>query len=105
MAGARPDYIVPTASSPATTSSRASSGPAEGKLAARGPITLLRMAHTARAHRVRHLIDRSLEMMNMAAISRESLMTLEAYAKARKDFRAKVIAHKKNRTVHLSAST
>jgi hypothetical protein len=28
-------------------------------------------------------------------------MTLEAYAKARKDFRAKVIAHKKPRTVHL----
>jgi len=28
-------------------------------------------------------------------------MTLEAYAKARKDFRAKVIAHKKQRTVHL----
>ena len=28
-------------------------------------------------------------------------MTLEAYAKARKDFRARVIAHKKLRTVHL----
>ena len=28
-------------------------------------------------------------------------MTLEAYAKARKDFRAQVIAHKKHRTVHL----
>jgi hypothetical protein len=28
-------------------------------------------------------------------------MTLEAYAKARKDFRAQVIAHKKPRTVHL----
>jgi len=28
-------------------------------------------------------------------------MTLEAYAKARKDFRAKVIAHKKDRTLHL----
>jgi Protein of unknown function (DUF3501) len=28
-------------------------------------------------------------------------MTLEAYAKSRKDFRAKVIAHKKDRTVHL----
>ena len=28
-------------------------------------------------------------------------MTLEAYAKSRKDFRAKVIAHKKSRTVHL----
>ncbi|HUL56650.1 MAG TPA: DUF3501 family protein, partial [Usitatibacter sp.] len=37
----------------------------------------------------------------MAKITRESLMTLEAYAKARKDFRAKVMAHKKNRTVHL----
>jgi hypothetical protein len=30
-----------------------------------------------------------------------SLMTLEAYAKSRKDFRAKVIAHKQMRTVHL----
>ena len=28
-------------------------------------------------------------------------MTLEAYAKARKDYRAKVLAHKKERTVHL----
>ena len=28
-------------------------------------------------------------------------MTLEAYAKARKDFRAKVLAHKRPRTVHL----
>ena len=28
-------------------------------------------------------------------------MTLEAYAKARKDYRARVIAHKKNRTIHL----
>jgi len=37
----------------------------------------------------------------MPQITRESLMTLEAYAKARKDFRAKVIAHKKVRTVHL----
>jgi hypothetical protein len=37
----------------------------------------------------------------MAKITRASLMTLEAYAKARKEFRAKVIAHKKNRTVHL----
>jgi hypothetical protein len=37
----------------------------------------------------------------MPRITRESLMTLEAYAKARKDFRARVIAHKKDRTVHL----
>jgi hypothetical protein len=37
----------------------------------------------------------------MEKITRDSLMTLEAYARARKDFRSKVIAHKKNRTVHL----
>ena len=37
----------------------------------------------------------------MAQISRDSLLTLEAYAKQRNDFRARVIAHKKNRTVRL----
>jgi hypothetical protein len=37
----------------------------------------------------------------MPKISRESLMTLEAYARTRNEFRAKVIAHKKKRTVHL----
>jgi len=37
----------------------------------------------------------------MNKLTRDSLMTLEAYAKARKDFRTKVLAHKKNRTVHL----
>jgi hypothetical protein len=37
----------------------------------------------------------------MQKLSRDSLLTLEAYAKTRKDFRAKVIAHKKTRTVHL----
>jgi hypothetical protein len=39
--------------------------------------------------------------MTMARISRDSLLTLEAYAKQRSDFRARVIAHKKNRTVRL----
>jgi len=37
----------------------------------------------------------------MPRITRDSLLTLEAYAKARKDFRAKVLAHKKPRSVHL----
>ena len=37
----------------------------------------------------------------MAQISRDSLLTLEAYAKQRKEFRARVIAHKKNRTIHV----
>lgn len=34
-------------------------------------------------------------------ITRDSLMTLEAYARAREEFRARVISHKKNRKVHL----
>jgi len=34
-------------------------------------------------------------------IAPDSLLTLEAYAKARQDFRAKVIAHKQHRTVAL----
>jgi hypothetical protein len=37
----------------------------------------------------------------MNAIRRDSLMTLEAYARERKAFRARVIEHKKCRTVHL----
>jgi hypothetical protein len=37
----------------------------------------------------------------MPQITPESLMTLEAYAKARKEFRAKVMAHKKNRSIRL----
>ena len=39
--------------------------------------------------------------IEMPKLSRDSMMTLEAYAKARKDFRTQVIAHKKARTVHL----
>ena len=35
------------------------------------------------------------------AITRDSLLTLEAYAKARPALRAEVIRHKKQRTVHL----
>jgi hypothetical protein len=37
----------------------------------------------------------------MARIAPDSLLTLEAYSKQRKDIRARVIAHKKNRMVHL----
>ncbi len=37
----------------------------------------------------------------MVAIKRDSLMSLEAYAKARGAFRERVLAHKRRRTVHL----
>lgn len=37
----------------------------------------------------------------MTQITRDSLMTLEAYAKARQEFRTRVMAHKKHRKVRL----
>ena len=37
----------------------------------------------------------------MNTISESSLLTLEAYAKQRNEIRSRVMAHKKNRTVHL----
>jgi hypothetical protein len=40
-------------------------------------------------------------MPAMAMITRDSLMPLEAYARARPEFRERVLAHKKARTVHL----
>jgi hypothetical protein len=40
-------------------------------------------------------------MLTMPKIERDSLLTLEAYAKQRPEFRARVMAHKKDRTVHL----
>ena len=37
----------------------------------------------------------------MPAITRDSLLTLEAYARERKAFRARVLAHKRDRTIHV----
>ncbi|MFX6652797.1 DUF3501 family protein, partial [Acinetobacter baumannii] len=37
----------------------------------------------------------------MPAIARDSLMSLEQYARERPQFRARVIAHKRERTLHL----
>ena len=39
--------------------------------------------------------------MKTPRITRESLLTLEAYSKTRRAYREKAIAHKKSRTVHL----
>jgi hypothetical protein len=40
----------------------------------------------------------------MPPITRSSLMTLEDYAKSRQEFRARVMAHKRNRKVHLGTN-
>jgi hypothetical protein len=42
-----------------------------------------------------------IEESHVPHITRESLLTLEAYSRARKEFRANVLEHKKARTVHL----
>ncbi len=39
--------------------------------------------------------------IEVPSISRDSLLTLEAYARQRDEFRARVIAHKRSRTVHV----
>ena len=39
--------------------------------------------------------------MELCMVTRDSLMTLEAYARQREEFRTKVMAHKKNRKVYL----
>lgn len=39
----------------------------------------------------------------MPRITRDSLMTLEAYARQREQFRARVLAHKRDRMVHVGA--
>lgn len=39
----------------------------------------------------------------MHKIARDSLLSLEAYARQREEFRARVMAHKRDRTVHLGA--
>jgi hypothetical protein len=43
-------------------------------------------------------------IFSMPQITRESLMTLEAYARARPQFRAEVMAHKKNRTLQIGSN-
>src|SRR4030067_3098493 len=42
-----------------------------------------------------------METATMQKLTRDQLMSLEQYAQARSDIRAKVMAHKKNRQVHI----
>lgn len=69
------------------------------------PITLLRLAYgknqSSQPKQAAILDSTPQNKKNMAKILRDSLMTLEAYAKARQQFRAEVIEHKKNRLLAL----
>ena len=105
MAAAEPDYI---SSDCAIAARHIEQGIGESKAQKLHPLTLLRMAYgadsgltpapdadPAAAH------SPTTENRTMPAITRDSLMTLEAYSKARNEFRAKVMAHKKTRKIHL----
>jgi len=74
------------------------------------PLTLLWMAYGV-DHCTELSSTRALDMTTstgtkpsdnpMNSISRDNLMTLEAYAKVRKEFRSQVMTHKKARKIHL----
>ena len=105
MAASDPDYI---SSDCAIAARHIEQGMGESKAQKLHPLTLLYMAYGD---------DTDLQMTtdsdqpatqttqqgekHMTPIARDSLMTLEAYAKIRKDFRAQVMAHKKVRKIPL----
>jgi Fe-S oxidoreductase len=105
MAASNPDYI---SSDCAIAARHIEQGIGESKAQKLHPLTLLRMAYDAdivsrtavdSGHPITHAT--SSEEKHMTAISHDSLLTLEAYAKIRKDFRAKMMTHKKTRKVAL----
>ncbi|TXI18741.1 MAG: DUF3501 family protein [Nitrosomonas sp.] len=105
MAAANPDYI---SSDCAIAARHIEQGIGETKALKLHPLTLLRMAYGDFIHQQTEISYNqsstsatSMDKTNMTAITRDSLLTLEAYAKIRKDFRAQVMAHKKKRKIPL----
>lgn len=105
MAASDPDYI---SSDCAIAARHIEQGMGESKAQKLHPLTLLRMAYgddtdlrmTADSDQPATQTTQQGEK-HMTPIARDSLMTLEAYAKIRKDFRAQVMAHKKVRKIPL----
>lgn len=105
MAASDPDYI---SSDCAIAARHIEQGMGESKAQKLHPLTLLRMAYgdntdlrmTADSGQPATQTTQQGEK-HMTPIARDSLMTLEAYAKIRKDFRAQVMAHKKVRKIPL----
>lgn len=105
MAASDPDYI---SSDCAIAARHIEQGMGESKAQKLHPLTLLHMAYgddtdlrmTADSDQPATQTTQQGEK-HMTPIARDSLMTLEAYAKIRKDFRAQVMAHKKVRKIPL----
>lgn len=108
MAASNPDYI---SSDCAIAARHIEQGIGESKAQKLHPLTLLRMAYGTDVDGDRNPASASGQLAcatissgekhMTTPLTRESLLTLEAYAKIRKDFRAQVMAHKKTRKVLL----
>jgi Fe-S oxidoreductase len=105
MAASDPDYI---SSDCAIAARHIEQGIGESKAQKLHPLTLLHMAYgidtdlqspVESKAPVTHSIQPGEK--HMTSITRDNLLTLEAYAKIRKDFRAQVMAHKKTRKIAL----
>jgi hypothetical protein len=103
MAASDPDYI---SSDCAIAARHIEQGIGESKARKLHPLTLLRMAYDSdsthpSADDLTPVTESTPNEKYMAKITRDDLLTLEAYAKIRKDFRAQVMAHKKMRKIPL----
>ena len=107
MAASNPDYI---SSDCAIAARHIEQGIGESKAQKLHPLTLLRLAYdpdtpdkpaVSDDQPGSHTPSPGEKQMTTTTLSRENLLTLEAYAKIRKDFRAQMMAHKKTRKVPL----
>lgn len=105
MAKNEPDYI---SSDCAIAARHIEQGMEESKAQKLHPLTLIRMAYGDQATQPKQIDTTATQTATdatkekqMTTITRDSLLTLEAYAKIRQEFRAQVMAHKKNRRISL----
>ncbi|WP_394809503.1 DUF3501 family protein [Nitrosomonas sp.] len=105
MAASDPDYI---SSDCAIAARHIEQGIGESKAQKLHPLTLLHMAYGIDAD-LQPLVESNPPVTHttqpgekyMTPITHDNLLTLEAYAKIRKDFRAQVMTHKKTRKIAL----
>lgn len=104
MAKNEPDYI---SSDCAIAARHIQQGMGENKAQKLHPLTLIRLAYGDKTAQSEHANNTTIPITDtmsetpMTTITRDSLLTLEAYAKIRQEYRAQVMAHKKNRKISL----
>lgn len=100
MAASTPDYI---SSDCAIAARHIQQGMGENNAQKQHPLTLLRIAYGESRQQQTNQANAAstIQENTMNKITRDSLMTLEDYAKARPEFRARVMAHKNNRKISL----